>query len=176
MVAAPGQSGIVTRCIAADAAATEALGARVAARCARGTRIHLDGELGAGKTTFARGFLHALGYADKVCSPTYTLVESYQTRVGPVFHVDLYRLKSAEELEVMGFRDYFDGSGICLVEWAERAKSLLGTPDLHVLLQPQGTGRALEFAAHTASGRAALPQTDLDNPSPRHTGVSRYPG
>ena len=160
MVAAPGQSGNVTHLFAPDAAATLALGADVAARCVPGTRIHLDGELGAGKTTFARGFLQALGHKEKVRSPTYTLVESYQTGSGPVFHFDLYRLKAAEELEAMGFRDYFDGSGICLVEWAQRAESLLGTPDLHVTLQPQGVGRVLDFVAHTLKGRAALPPVE----------------
>ncbi len=148
----------MTGFFAPDAAATLALGAAVAARCAPGTRIHLDGELGAGKTTFARGFLQALGHKDKVRSPTYTLVESYQTAGGPVFHFDLYRLKSPDELEAMGFRDYFDGSGICLVEWANRAESLLGTPDMHVLIQPQGAGRTFDLVAHTARGRAALPR------------------
>ena len=157
MVASSGQSGNVTHLFAPDAAATRALGADVAARCVPGTCIHLDGELGAGKTTFARGFLQALGHKEKVRSPTYTLVESYQTGSGPVFHFDLYRLKAAEELEAMGFRDYFDGSGICLVEWAQRAESLLGTPDLHVTLQTHGTGRDLDFVAHTPKGHAALP-------------------
>lgn len=157
MVAAPGQSGHVTHCFAPDAAATAALGAQVALHCEPGTRVYLDGELGAGKTTFARGFLHALGYPGKVRSPTYTLVEPYQTGRGPVFHFDLYRLKGPEELEAMGFRDYFDGSGICLVEWAQRAQSLLGIPDLQVILQPHGAGRMLDFQAHSARGRAALP-------------------
>lgn len=145
---------------APDAAATLALGAAVAAQCAPGTRIHLDGELGAGKTTFARGFLQALGHKEKVRSPAYTLVESYQTGHGPVFHFDLYRLKTPGELEAMGFRDYFDGSGICLVEWPQRAESLLGTPDLHVLIQPEGSGRRFEFVAHTSRGRAALPTAE----------------
>ena len=160
MVAAPVQSGAVTHLFAPDAAATVALGARVAAHCVPGTRIHLDGELGAGKTTFVRGFLQALGHEDKVRSPSYTLVESYQTASGPVFHFDLYRLKTAEELEGMGFRDYFDGSGICLVEWAQRAESLLGIPDLQVRLQHQDAGRVLDFVAHTPRGGAALPQAD----------------
>jgi len=160
MVAAPGQSGVVTHFFAPDAAATLALGAAVAARCAPGTRIHLDGELGAGKTTFARGFLQALGHREKVRSPTYTLVESYQTPVGPVFHFDLYRLRTPEELEAMGFRDYFDGSGICLVEWARRAELLLGNPDLHVLVQPEGPGRRFDFVAYTPRGRASLPHPE----------------
>jgi len=147
----------MTDLFAPDAAATLALGAAAAAKCVPGTRIHLDGELGAGKTTFARGFLQALGHEERVRSPTYTLVESYQTGRGPVFHFDLYRLKAPEELEVMGFRDYFDGHGICLVEWPQRAASLLGLPDLHVLIQPEGSGRRLEFVAHSSRGRAALP-------------------
>ncbi len=164
MVTTPGQSGSVTRSFASDAAGTESVAAGIAAHCASGTRIYLQGDLGAGKTTFARGFLRALGYAGTVRSPTYTLVESYQTGHGPVFHFDLYRLKTPDELEAMGFRDYFDGSGICLVEWAERAETLLGIPDLQVRLQPQGDGRMIELIAHTPVGDAALPKAPPSYP------------
>lgn len=142
---------------ASDAAATLALGAAVAIRCRPGTTLFLEGELGAGKTTFARGFLTALGHPGSVKSPTYTLVESYQTPSGPVFHFDLYRLSDPEELEAMGIRDYFDGSAICLVEWPERAAALLGQPDLRIRLEPAGNGRDVTLEALTEGGVSAIP-------------------
>lgn len=148
----------MSRHFAADAAATEALGAAVAARCPPGTRIFLAGDLGAGKTTFARGFLNALGHGGSVKSPTYTLVEPYQTPRGPVFHFDLYRVADPEELEAMGIRDYFDGDAICLVEWPERAGESLAGPDLRVRLEPDGAGRRLTFVALTERGQAAIPE------------------
>jgi tRNA threonylcarbamoyladenosine biosynthesis protein TsaE len=144
----------VIRAEAPDAAATEALGARIAVRCAPGLTLHLAGDLGAGKTTFARGFLHGLGHVSAVRSPTYTLVECYETPHGRVFHFDLYRLADPGELEALGFRDYFDGSAICLVEWPERAGPLLGPPDLKVTLAvAPGGGRIVTFEADTEAGR-----------------------
>lgn len=143
---------------AADAAATTALGAAVARRCAPGTRVYLAGELGAGKTTFARGFLAALGHGGSVKSPTYTLVEPYQTPRGPVFHFDLYRVSDPEELEAMGIRDYFDSAALCLVEWPERAGARLPAPDLLVHFVTEGAGRRLTFEAPTARGRMAIPE------------------
>lgn len=158
MVTAPGQSPRVIRRSAPDAAATLALGAAVAIRCPQGTRLFLEGELGAGKTTFARGFLTALGHPGNVKSPTYTLVESYETGRGVVYHFDLYRVADPEELEAMGFRDYFDGSATCLVEWPERAGPLLGAPDLRIRLDPDGDGRRVTLEAVTEKGRAAIPE------------------
>jgi tRNA threonylcarbamoyladenosine biosynthesis protein TsaE len=157
MVAAPRQSRPVVRCPAPDAGATLALGAAVATLCRSGTTLFLEGELGAGKTTFARGFLTALGHPGSVKSPTYTLVESYQTRNGPVYHFDLYRLSDPEELEAMGIRDYFDGAAICLVEWPERAGALLGQPDLRVRLDLAENGRNVTLEALTDRGGAAIP-------------------
>lgn len=139
----------------ADPEATEALGARLA-RCLAAGVLFLHGELGAGKTTLVRGFLRALGHRGNVKSPTYTLVEPYDTASGPVFHFDLYRLTDPEELEFMGIRDFFGRETRCLVEWPEKGRGHLPAADLSVTLTPSGGGRRAQVAAHTPAGQAAL--------------------
>ena len=103
-----------------DEAATEAFGATLAQLLGNGGIVTLSGQLGAGKTTLIRGFLHALGHQGAVKSPTYTLVEPYELDGRPIMHFDLYRLGDPEELEYLGFRDYLDGSTLCLIEWPEK--------------------------------------------------------
>jgi len=102
------------------------LGGKLASEAKSGDIIYLQGELGAGKTTLVRGFLRSLGYQGNVKSPTYTLVETYSFDHFPVVHhLDLYRLKDPEEFFFLGPDNYFTQEAICLIEWPEKAPSLL---------------------------------------------------
>lgn len=139
-----------------DAAATEALGARLASVAAPGTVIFLEGDLGAGKTTLVRGFLRALGHEGPVKSPTYTLVEPYTLPGGTIYHFDLYRLADPEELEYIGIRDFFGAGATCLIEWAERGRGMLPPADLRVHLAHTSAGRDVRLEAGTAAGASLL--------------------
>ncbi|HEY9532526.1 MAG TPA: tRNA (adenosine(37)-N6)-threonylcarbamoyltransferase complex ATPase subunit type 1 TsaE [Burkholderiales bacterium] len=139
-----------------EAAATEALGAALAPGVAPGRVLHLRGDLGTGKTTLVRGLLRALGYAGRVKSPTYTLVEPYSLSSLHFYHFDFYRLKNQSEWLSSGFRDYFNPQAFCVVEWPEKAGELLGPPDVDVLLQFSGEGRAAKLEARNEAGRSWL--------------------
>jgi tRNA threonylcarbamoyladenosine biosynthesis protein TsaE len=118
----------------ADERATMKIAASVAKLLDGRGLVFLEGQLGAGKTTFCRGILRAMGYNGAVKSPTFTLVEPYDLIRGQVYHFDLYRLNDPEELEYVGVDDYLHGDGLCLVEWPERGRNFLPDCDLSIQL------------------------------------------
>jgi len=133
----------------ADEAETLAFGEQVAKRITDPSVIYLSGELGAGKTTFSRGFLRGRGHIGSVKSPTYTIVEPYEALPDmPVFHLDLYRLGSAEELAYLGLEDYLARKAALLIEWPERALSHLPLPTLQITLTPEREGRGVTLQGH----------------------------
>lgn len=144
-----------------DEAATIDFGTALAHAIVPGLNIYLHGDLGAGKTTLVRGLLHGLGYIGRVKSPTYTLVEPYEmldshAQALNVYHFDLYRFNDEEEWEAAGFRDYFNSRSVCLIEWPEKAESLLPAPDIEISLRVIEKGRLLYLAANTERGRQCL--------------------
>jgi tRNA threonylcarbamoyladenosine biosynthesis protein TsaE len=120
--------------------------------------VELHGTLGAGKTTFARHLLQALGVQGRVKSPTYAVMESYEVGGLPISHFDFYRFKDPQEFEDAGFRDVFAAPGLKLAEWPEQAEGLLPPPDLRMELEPlDGDERRVTFHALTARGLELLP-------------------
>jgi tRNA threonylcarbamoyladenosine biosynthesis protein TsaE len=124
---------------AADLAATEALGRRLAAVLFPGAVVALVGQLGAGKTHLVRAVAAGLGLADEraVSSPTFVLIQEYVARL-PVYHFDAYRLRGAGEFADLGVHEYFEGKGVSLVEWADRVEPCL--PDEHLRVEIEATG------------------------------------
>ena len=107
---------------------TEKLGAALGKLLTPGTVIAYEGDLGAGKTAFTRGLAKGLGSADPVTSPTYTIVNEYLGGRLPLFHFDMYRLRSAEDLWDIGWDDYLERGGVCAVEWSENVREALEAP------------------------------------------------
>jgi tRNA threonylcarbamoyladenosine biosynthesis protein TsaE len=140
----------------ADESATLALGAALAPGAANGLVLHLSGDLGTGKTTLVRGLLRALGYAGRVKSPSYTLVEPYDLSSLNLYHFDFYRFKVRTEWLSTGFREHFNPDSLCIVEWPERAGGLIAPPDLEIRLEISGSGRSAALAALSAAGEAWL--------------------
>ena len=119
-----------------------------------GWTVLLSGELGAGKSTFARALIRAAGHDGAIPSPTYTLVEPYNLARGNIYHVDLYRVSDEEELRYLGWNELDDGCRI--VEWPDRAPGLTAQADLALTLQYEGEGRAAELVGLSARGREVV--------------------
>lgn len=124
--------------------------------------IGFSGEIGAGKTTLIRAMLHSLGYSDKVKSPTYTLVETYDLSLFTVHHFDFYRIHDELELDYLGLGDYMTESSVCFIEWPEQAPAIMEQLDLVCFISYHGEGeRSLRWHANTTLGKKFL--TSLDN-------------
>ena len=141
----------VQQLFAADEAATLAIGAALAGALEAGTVIHLQGDLGAGKTTLARGIVQALAPGQRVKSPTYTLVEHYALPRFALLHLDLYRLADPSELEFLGVREHA-GDAVLLVEWPQRAVGAIPPADLLIELAVDGAGRSLQLLPNSSKG------------------------
>lgn len=144
--------------IATNEAALQKFAAMLAKTCPAdaGLVIFLRGELGAGKTTFVRGFLRGLGYQHHVKSPTYTYVESYHLDQLNVHHFDLYRVKDPHELEQMGLREFFSDASLCLIEWPEYGDAFLPTADLICQIDFVPQGRSIHLIAASTRGQHIL--------------------
>ncbi len=141
--------------------ATLDLGGRLADGLAPGMLVALHGPLGAGKTTFTRGVLRRLGYEGRVKSPTYTLVELYKVSRLDLYHFDFYRFSNPEELIDSGLQEAFNETNVCIVEWAEKAGSLLPTADVDVSLAMANGARSALLKAQTENGRRCLQQLKM---------------
>jgi tRNA threonylcarbamoyladenosine biosynthesis protein TsaE len=139
-----------------DAADTARLGAALAAGVEPGRALHLSGDLGTGKTTLVRGLLRALGVTGPVKSPTYTWVEPYELSRLDLYHFDFYRLADRTEWLSSGLREYFRPDAFCIVEWPEKAGSLLPSPDLRIELQYDGESRRARIDSHSPAGDSWL--------------------
>lgn len=124
------------------------LGRRFALSLKRGDIVALYGDLGSGKTRFIQGICKGLGVREHVASPTFTIVNEYLVADLKVYHFDFYRIKSLKEIQDVGFEEYIDGDGICLIEWAERARELLppGRYDVQMKLGQDGDTREITIA------------------------------
>jgi tRNA threonylcarbamoyladenosine biosynthesis protein TsaE len=135
-----------------------------------GGLIFLEGDLGAGKTTFSRGLMRGFGYTGPVKSPTYTLVETYDVLATQntvekipltVCHFDLYRVADPEELEFMGIRDYLEGAHLCLMEWADKGSGFLPAADLVLSIADIEDGRQVTWQSGTEKGQVWCQQLNL---------------
>ena len=145
----------------ADEEATLGLGEALSQAAHAPLLLFLEGDLGAGKTTFSRGFLRGLGHQGSVKSPTYTIVEPYALQDVSVYHFDLYRLGDPEELEYLGLRDYLTDGAVLLVEWPERGRAYLPQPDLQVILTPEDDGRLAQLIAFSTQGLSLIAHSRL---------------
>ena len=124
-----------------------------------GWTVLLSGELGAGKSTFARALIRSAGHEGPVPSPTYTLVEPYLLPRSTIYHIDLYRISDAEELRYLGWEELDDG--LRLVEWPDRAPALSDQADLALTLAYEGAGRGAELRGLSERGEALLRDVEL---------------
>ncbi len=139
-----------------DEQALQQFAKKLAPFCSAPLILFLIGDLGAGKTTFARSLLQALGISEKIKSPTYPIVESYQTNQYPIFHFDLYRIQSPFELDELGIDDYFNQTAIFLIEWPERSQGRLPIADLEIIFEIKEQGREVTIKVNTEKAKELI--------------------
>lgn len=140
-----------------DEASTLALGARLSVGLPPGVTVWLQGDLGAGKTTLVRGLLRSLGYAGRVKSPTFALVELYELSRLSLYHFDFYRFNDPREFDHSGLSEHFGDQTVCVVEWPEKAGPALPHPDVRITLEiPPDGGRVAHLDGCSPRGDAWL--------------------
>lgn len=132
------------------------LGSKLASVCVPPCIIYFQGQLGAGKTTFTRGFLHGLGFKGRVKSPSYSLLETYSLQEVEILHLDLYRIKDPEELEMLGVRELFHENTIALVEWPDMASDRLPLADIVCEIDIHQDERTVDIKPRSASGEKIM--------------------
>ncbi|QOI10776.1 tRNA (adenosine(37)-N6)-threonylcarbamoyltransferase complex ATPase subunit type 1 TsaE [Blochmannia endosymbiont of Colobopsis nipponica] len=137
------------------------LGRIIGCVCIPGSLIYLQGEIGTGKTTLCKGFLRSLGYSGSVKSPTYTLVEIYETERCIVYHFDFYRIRDVEELGHIGIMDYFNDGSICVIEWADNGIPILPKSDITINLIYLDDGRQVVLESFSSLGNEILEKLSL---------------
>lgn len=114
---------------------TREFGRKLGASCEAGTVVLLHGDLGVGKTVFTKGFAEGLGITEPVSSPTFTIIQQYDSGRLPLYHFDVYRIADVEEMDEIGYEDYFYGDGVCLIEWAELIEEILPEHCIEVTIE-----------------------------------------
>jgi len=132
------------------------LGANISAHLTEGLLIFLKGDLGAGKTTLARGIIKSLGYVGSVKSPTYSLIEQYEFDIFTLNHFDLYRFTSPNEWFSSGFQEYINSYDVTLIEWPEKSAEFLPKPDLEIELSYKNESRIAKINSFTEKGNKCL--------------------
>lgn len=136
---------------------TFALGKRLGEQAAAGQIYTLTGDLGAGKTVFTQGFAAGLSVAEPVNSPTFTIVQVYDTGRLPLYHFDAYRIGDVTEMDEIGYEDYFFGDGVCLIEWAELIREIIPPEAAAVTIEKQ-PARGADYRRITIEGAELQPQ------------------
>ena len=113
------------------------LGRKIGEKAGPGQIYTLDGDLGVGKTVFTKGLARGLGIREPVNSPTFTIVQEFRDGSLPLYHFDVYRIEDPEEMEEIGYDDYFFGEGVCLIEWAEKIRELLPEKVIRITIEKQ---------------------------------------
>lgn len=149
-----------------DEGATQRLASCVGAAMERGAVFHLSGELGAGKSSFARALLQALGVKGRIKSPTYSLVENYPLERGQAWHLDLYRIADPDELQWLGVDALGEPDAVVLIEWPQHGRGAIPSPDVELALAYAGTGRHARLSARTVRGEQLLERLGVGPETP----------